>query len=1250
MSDDPKPKAGFLSGKKAAPSPVSEAEPEKPATPGPVPAASGRPGFLRKSGPQTDEAPPQSPPPVQSVQPAAAPAVAAAAARSIAAPPAPQAAPAPTASAAPADASPAAQGGDRALAEQHLHTGLDHYDRQETEQALSEYEACVKADPGFALGWNNLGMVLIDLERYDDAVASLYESIRCDPNYAEAYNNLGFVLRRMQRNIDAACSYRRFLSLEPEIEEGPRIEGWVQTVLKDNNLTELPAFKLPQPLQVPPVEPVAPAAPPAPAVPPEEPKAKIKKMAAWEVAAGNVETAAPVSAIGEVGPDPAAAPAAAAPAPNLLKPVAAAPSPGIRPASPPLVPMSASPAPFPARPVAGGSAAPNTAAPAARAGTVIDVIESGLDAFEQGELDKAAEIFKQAIQTAPENSEAHAGLGKVLVRQENFPDGIEELKLAVKFDPQDPAPYYVLGFALRAVERNVEAADAYEKFLKLAPEALDGAKMRDWVVRIKGSPSTAPASAQAPSASSAAAPATGGVPSSGSHSAEDTYVDDEQIVTETDKRYKAALIQFQEGGVDAALRECVKILNEDPGHFRTRVLLGRIYLRQKSYDNAIEQLEGALVTGPDYPEALYFLGQAAERRGSAERASVSYSRYLEVAPQGPRAERLREWLQGHVSGAGTASQMQCELCLRFFPGTDITQHEGKATCRNCLVVMGATPSSGSTLQEPVAATPTAVQDAPATGGRVKKLVIAAIFVIALGLTGFKYYNKIQAIISLITGKTPPSVKTDPGTTTAITPPPPVEPPVDVSRLRIAGDLKLEVHPYSQWSYTPVIEGADTAIDQKFYKGWTTEYILKDEPPHPQEMELKDGALIWTPKPTDFAKLKDGESFLINIAARGVWKKPDGTTKELFALSRPFTLKYQFGYAPDTEQDLGLPANEPLVLASLDVDNDGQPDLYAAWGQFRRGGLKLFMYRGANFGAGHEETSGKARNSALWSGNLEGGNDGLLAANWLTGEVTAYYIDNAQPRPGASANFGPGAVALTAARFDDPKTLHVAALLGVGRCLAIAPLGGDRKFGPVAKVQLPSNGGAGFVFPWTSADLGPGFVVVTALSDTPIQFVAYNKGAWEVKVTPAPADGNDPNSALKDRLISGAAALRGDTPASSRVAIAVSSSHDAQVVLLEEKNGKFKAVGQPLALPSPGVGLLAGEFNQSGRDDLFVVETDECRFYFGARDGAFYRGPSYKPGRMSGAAAILTYKSGGRPGVFMLNEAGKAVMLKSVEPK
>src|ERR1043165_4326286 len=191
----------------------------------------------------------------------------------------------------PAENAPAQQPFDaRAAAEQFLQQGLDHYDRGELEQALGTYKEAIKADPSFAMAYNNLGMVLIDLERYQEALDVLWESVRRDANYGEAYNNLGFVLRRQGNNLQAASAYRRFLDLEPDVEEGERIAGWVDSVLGENGLSTAPRLEIPP-------RPGGELPPSQDAKPP-----KIKKMAAWEVAAGNTDMAVPVNAIGEFEP------------------------------------------------------------------------------------------------------------------------------------------------------------------------------------------------------------------------------------------------------------------------------------------------------------------------------------------------------------------------------------------------------------------------------------------------------------------------------------------------------------------------------------------------------------------------------------------------------------------------------------------------------------------------------------------------------------------------------------------------------------------------------------------------------------------------------------------------------------------------------------------------------------------------------------------------------------------------------------
>ena len=1156
MADDPKPKASFLGGAKPPAAKPPEIPPaEQPASV--ADTAAPKPSFLRSHGPAgnaTAPAPGEKPPPPAVIESRTA------AAPPVIAPPPPPPAPHPAGT---------VSGGNRALAEQHLQRGLDHYDRQDLEEALFEYQKCVKADPGFSLGYNNLGMVLIDLERYDEALSALYESVRCDPNYAEAYNNLGFVLRRMQRNVEGAAAYNRFLELDPDVEESGKIKGWVDSVLKDKGLLVLP------PLSLPPGRDDAPPArlsqtPPVAAPVVQEIK-KIKKMGAWEAAAGNMTTAAPISALGEVSSAPPTAPA---------------------------------PAPI----------------PASGSGNIISLIERGMDHLANESLTDAMTAFQQACELDATNAEAHIGVAKVLIRQERFDDGIEVLQKAVALDASDPAAYYVLGFALRAIERNVEASEAYEIFLKLLPNSRDAGKMRQWVLSIKGT---------------------------GSQQLDDEEInagtEGEQIVSESDKKYKQALAKFQKENIDVSLRECVQILTEDSAHFRTRVLLGRIYTRQGNFDQAIEQLEGALVTHPDYPEALYFLGQAAEKKGLIPKTSASFQRYLEVVPTGPRAERIRGWLEvkGRAnSTAASGPEVQCELCLRVFPQTDISMHEGKSTCCNCLSVMGASSSltpppdrTNISAPEPVA------ENVEPAWRRPKGVILLASFgcfaIITIILFSLGVLNPVIKMLGL--GKNVPSNLIAPpinnNFNTVLS--------IDKSKIKISNEPRTLVLPFAKWSYSPILEGLDGAVQQS--PDFKLELKLKTSPAGMVIDEMN--RLQWSSETLDYTGLKSGLDFPVELVIKASAKDPNGVPIELFSISKSFVLRSQFGYDMDPEFDLGLNSMSHFSFGTGDFNADGRCDILACSGSFRNGSIRLYVQRPDNTFAAPIQLATGSRFSAVCVSDLDGnGSDDFIACNWQSGQLVPFYQQAGQPVAGPTMVVGSGPVAIAVSAFNADKNIVIGVLLSVGRALAITTLSPKHQFGEVVHIPLPTSGSCGYVFPWVSKEAGPGFLAITPYAEFPLQFIATNGGQL-AKTGDSPIQ-----SGIDDLgLIVGAAPLASGSDTQKRLAVLVGGKN-SKLLLLEERAGKFILLGKPLSLPATGMGLATHDLNDDGEDDLLVSMPDETGIYFSSGSTCDFKNPLLvKNPQMLGPISLLKHASNDSPDLLLLDDNRKGHLLRAVIP-
>ena len=100
--------------------------------------------------------------------------------------------------------------------------------RSQGEQAAAErvLRQCVRYGPRYHYGWNNLGNVLMDLNKLEDAEAAYRQAITVSPSFVPGYQGLDRVLTAQGRRAD----------LRPVLEQA-RAEGlrhyWVEQTLSE---------------------------------------------------------------------------------------------------------------------------------------------------------------------------------------------------------------------------------------------------------------------------------------------------------------------------------------------------------------------------------------------------------------------------------------------------------------------------------------------------------------------------------------------------------------------------------------------------------------------------------------------------------------------------------------------------------------------------------------------------------------------------------------------------------------------------------------------------------------------------------------------------------------------------------------------------------------------------------------------------------------------------------------------------------
>ena len=108
--------------------------------------------------------------------------------------------------------------GDRILeaARQFAKQGETCFMENRLDQAIDAYDQALKLQANLPEVWNNRGVVLTRLKRYQEAIASYEQAIQIRANYPDAWSNRGVALAKLKYYEAAVFSYDRAIQLKDD--------------------------------------------------------------------------------------------------------------------------------------------------------------------------------------------------------------------------------------------------------------------------------------------------------------------------------------------------------------------------------------------------------------------------------------------------------------------------------------------------------------------------------------------------------------------------------------------------------------------------------------------------------------------------------------------------------------------------------------------------------------------------------------------------------------------------------------------------------------------------------------------------------------------------------------------------------------------------------------------------------------------------------------------------------------------------
>ncbi len=208
------------------------------------------------------------------------------------------------------------------------------------------------------------------------------------------------------------------------------------------------------------------------------------------------------------------------------------------------------------------------------------------------QYDKAVDAFRLAIKLNPNLAAAYLGLGSAYGNMGRVADALEPMRTAVRLDPNNSVTHLNLGITFASLRRPDEAMTALNEAKRLSPND----------ARV--------------------------------------YNEIGNVLVDSFGRFNEALAIYVEA---RRLNPNVPAIHHN---------IGLLLMRLGRFSEAVGPLEEALRLNPQYRNARYFLSDAYTKTGSYDKAIDSWTKFLEIVPNGPDALTNRSWTYLYEGGHG----------------------------------------------------------------------------------------------------------------------------------------------------------------------------------------------------------------------------------------------------------------------------------------------------------------------------------------------------------------------------------------------------------------------------------------------------------------------------------------------------------------------------------------------------------------------------------------------------------------------